>query len=97
LNTIVSHIAEVDQKVKNFLKNKIMKILQGRAKPDKAIKQTKSKLIIKPMLDKISAITNNLKEDNEIFKNKLKETFNENNVGFHMTANANDDHYLLSE
>jgi len=87
----------VDQKVKNFLRNKIMKILQGKAKPDKAIKQTKSKIIINPMLDKVSAITNNLQEDNENFRVKLKDTFYENNVDFIMTANVNDDNYLLSE
>lgn len=74
-----------------------MRILQGKGKPEKAIKQTKSKIIINPMLDKVSAITNNLQEDNENFKVKLKDTFYENNVDFIMTANVNDDNYLQSE
>jgi len=74
-----------------------MRILQGKGKPEKVIKQTKSKIIINPMLDKVSAITNNLQEDNENFKVKLKDTFYENNVDFIMTANVNDDNYLQSE
>ena len=75
-----------------------MRILQGKGKADKPIKQTnKSKIIINPMLDKVSAITNNLQEDNENFKVKLKDTFYENNVDFIMTANVNDDNYLHSE
>jgi len=74
-----------------------MKILQGKEKPDKPIIKTKSKIIINPMLDKVSAITNNLQEDNENFRVKLKDTFYENNVDFIMTANVNDDNYLLSE
>jgi len=74
-----------------------MKIIQGKEKPEKAIKKTKSKIIVNPMKDKVCAITNNLKDDNENFKVKLKDKFSENNVDFHMTANENDDNYLLSE
>lgn len=45
----------------------------GGAKPD--LKKQKSKVIDSVAVDKVSAISTNLKEDNESFKQRLKEVF----------------------